>query len=123
MRKLLYRYQVFGTKGLEEKMMDALIKEKPDFKDGYYSVSKLRYAVEKDERLCHDISVPHNKAGVFFSIALYDKGYIIFGDGEHPGIRPIKWYEPRPLLSTQPGIKLNVKSFISNLDELTRISG
>ena len=73
MRKPLYRYQVSGDKGLEERIMDAL---------------------EKDEQLCHDISVPHNKAGVFFSIALYDKGYIIFGDDEHPGIRPIKWYEP-----------------------------
>lgn len=94
MRKPLYRYQVSGDKGLEERIMDALIKEEPDLKDGYYSVSKLRYAVEKNEQLCHDISVPHNKAGVFFSIALYDKGYIIFGDDEHPGIRPIKWYEP-----------------------------
>ena len=90
MRKPLYRYQVSGDKGLEERIMDALIKEEPDLKDGYYSVSKLRYAVEKNEQLCHDISVPHNKAGVFFSIALYDKGYIIFGDDEHPGIRPIK---------------------------------
>lgn len=66
MRKLLYRYQVSGDKGLEERIMDALIKQKPDLKDGYYSVSKLKYAVEKDELLCHDISVPHNKAGIFF---------------------------------------------------------
>ena len=75
MRKPLYRYQLSGYKVLEERIMDSLIKEEPDLKDGYYSV-------------------PYNKAGVFFSIALYDKGYIIFGDDEHPGIRPIKWYEP-----------------------------
>ena len=31
-------------------------------------------------------------------------------------------YEVAPALSTQPGIKLYVKLFISNLDELTRIS-
>ena len=55
MKKLLYRYQVFGTKGFAEKMMDVLIKEKPDLKDGYYSISELRYVVEKDKWLRHAI--------------------------------------------------------------------
>lgn len=49
MKKPLYRYQVSDDKGLEKRIMDVLIKEEPDLKDGYYSVSKLKYAVQKDE--------------------------------------------------------------------------
>lgn len=94
MKKLLYRYQVFGTKGFAEKMMDVLIKEKPDLKDGYYSISGLRYVVEKDKWLRHAISISHDKDGIIFAMHLYENGYITLGDDGHPGIRPIRWYEP-----------------------------
>ena len=35
-----------------------------------------------------------HKDGIIFAIHLYENGYITLGDDEHPGIRPIRWYEP-----------------------------
>ena len=94
MNRLFYRYQVFGYKGAAAQMMDALIKEKPDLRDGYYSLPKLRDAIEKDKWLYSVISGSYDKDGVILATHIYDMGYVTLGDDEHPGIRPIKWYEP-----------------------------
>ena len=94
MNKPLYRYQVFGYKGAAAQIMDALIKEKPDLRDGYYSIPKFRNAIEKDEWLGSIISFVHDEYGVILATHIYDMGYVTLGDDEHPGIRPIRWYEP-----------------------------
>ena len=58
-------------------MMDALVKEKPDLQDGYYSLPKLRDTIKKDKWLYSVISGSHDKDGVILATHIYDMGYVL----------------------------------------------